>query len=289
MTAILDLIGWPAALFSSAMAAWRLYTMAVPPRNGAGKLAWSETFSLSSLLALLIWSGGAVAFFALLGVIGPLAGALYAGIAAAVVLLLAKVWTHEGRHALRGHFSLGPRESFREARGSGRSLLAWLRSRFGDEGEPAPVVAAVAEHVATRGIPSVMNDPVLGPPPEPAELATGAVPVPAPWAALAQWIGTREPGDDMELRMFSDGDAVGALAVADAYHAYADLCLNGLGLSPAYVAGVLEAGDSAGSHASVVAQVHKRFGVIYGAIKEWVGAHGPLPHKAREFLTEDGT
>src|ERR1700685_3451370 len=83
--------------------------------------------------------------------------------------------------------------------------------------------------------------------------------------ALPKRTGTREPETDMELRMFSDGDAVGALAVADAYHAYADLCLNGLGLSPAYVAGVLEAGDSAGSHASVVAQVHKRFGVIYGA------------------------
>ena len=86
--------------------------------------------------------------------------------------------------------------------------------------------------------------------------------------------------------MLSDGDAAGALAVADAYHAFADICLNGLGLSPAYVAGVLEAGDSAAGHASVVSQVHKRFGVIYGAIKEWVGAHGPLPHKAREFLTD---
>jgi hypothetical protein len=162
------------------------------------------------------------------------------------------------------------------------------RLRGGEDGDgdgPIPL-EAVAEHAATRSIPSVMADPALGVPPEPAELASASVPVPAPWAALAQYIAGREPADDQELRMFSDGDAVGALAVADAHNVYADTCLNGLGLSPAYVAGILEAGDSMAGHASVIAQVHKRFGVIYGAIKEWVGTHGQLPHHARDFLTD---
>jgi hypothetical protein len=75
--------------------------------------------------------------------------------------------------------------------------------------------------------------------------------------------------------------------VADAWHHFADTCLNSVGLDPAYVAGILEAGDSAGGHGSLLAQIHKRFGVIYAAVKEWISAHGPLPHKAREFLTDD--
>jgi hypothetical protein len=58
-----------------------------------------------------------------------------------------------------------------------------------------------------------------------------------------------------------------------------------VGLDPAYVAGILEAGDSAGGHGSLLAQIHKRYSVIYAAVKEWVAAHGPLPHKARDFLT----
>lgn len=172
---------------------------------------------------------------------------------------------------------------------AGDARSAWRRAakrpRDGIPAGGAVSPEAVAEAVRTRVIPSVMEDPLLGPAPEPADLATPAVPVPAPWAALAQYIRDREPADDQELRMFSDGDTAGALAVADSYHAYADTCLNSLGLSPAYVAGVLEAGDSAAGHASLLAQVHKRFGVIYDAIKEWVGAHGPLPHKARDFLT----
>jgi hypothetical protein len=159
------------------------------------------------------------------------------------------------------------------------------RSASGDG--PIPL-EAVAEHAATRSIPSVMADPAIGAPPEPAEIAAAGIPVPAPWAALAEYIAGFEPEDDLALRMFSEGNARGALAVADAHHAFADTCLNGVGLSPAYVAGILEAGDSAGEHASLLAQVHKRFAVVYAAVKEWIAAHGPLPHKAREFLTGDG-
>jgi hypothetical protein len=91
----------------------------------------------------------------------------------------------------------------------------------------------------------------------------------------------------MSLRMFMEGNAAGSVMVADAWHHFADTCLNSVGLDPAYVAGILEAGDSAGGHGSLLAQIHKRFGVIYAAVKEWISAHGPLPHKAREFLTDD--
>jgi hypothetical protein len=282
---LVPLIGWPVALFCSAMAAWTLCRMAFPPPENphgkhAGRRQWWRSLGAHAWFALMLWSGLAVAAFTFLGVVALLPGVLFAAGAAVVIALWGKVWTREGYGALRGHVTRGPGEA-------GRSLSGWLRGFLGGGDDESPaVVAAVAQHVAARAIPSVMEDPALGPPPEPAELASASIPVPAPWAALAQYIATREPEDDQQLRMFSDGDAVGALAVADAHHAYADTCLNALGLSPAYVAGVLEAGDSMAGHASVVAQVHKRFGVIYGAIKEWVAAHGPLPHKAREFLTD---
>lgn len=164
-----------------------------------------------------------------------------------------------------------------------RDWFGRFRSGRGDEA-PIPL-EAVAEHAATRGIPPVMEDPHLGPATEPAEIAAAGVPVPAPYAALAQFIGGFEPEDDQALRMFVEGCAAGEVAKADAWHAFAEHCLNGVGLSPAYVAGILEVGDSAGEHASLLVQAHKRLGVIYGAIKEWILAHGPLPHKAREFLT----
>jgi hypothetical protein len=286
VTAILDLIGWPVALFCSAMAAWTVFRMVTPPQENprgikAGKRQWWRSLGADSWFALLLWGAAAIIAFTVLGVIGPLAGALLGGGAVAVLAVWGKVWTGEGRGALRGHLASGPGEA-------GRSLLGRLRGLLGSEDEPAggPVpLEAVAGHAATRAVPSVMADPVLGPPTEPGEIAAAGIPVPPPYAALAQFIGGFEPEDDQALRMFMEGHASGTVALADAWHAFAETCLNGVGLSPAYVAGILEAGDSAGEHASLLAQVHKRFHVVYAAVKEWIAAHGPLPHKAREFLT----
>lgn len=167
-----------------------------------------------------------------------------------------------------------------------RDILALLH-RGAPEAEASSPEAAVAEATATRNIPSVMEDPALGLAPEPAELVAGNIPAPAPYAALAAFIAGFEPEDDMSLRMFMEGNAAGSVMVADAWHHFADTCLNSVGLDPAYVAGILEAGDSAGGHGSLLAQIHKRYSVIYAAVKEWISAHGPLPHKAREFLTDD--
>lgn len=231
----------------------------------------------------------AVIVLAILGVLSPLWGAILAAVPA-IAVAGSFVFDNETPGGVIGHVAEGLglsgahlRDAARWFRLQGPSVL----SRASDGAAPADPVAVAAEATATRNIPNVMDDPALGPAPEPAELANPAVPVPAPWAALAEYIRSREPEDDQQLRMLTEGDAAGALAVADARHAFADTCLNTLGLDPAYVAGVLETGDSMAEHASMLAQVHKRFGVIYGAIKEWVGAHGPLPHRAREFLTGD--
>ena len=73
--------------------------------------------------------------------------------------------------------------------------------------------------------------------------------------------------------------------IADAWRHFADTCLHGAGLDPAYVAGILEVGDTEGESAAHKAQVHKRFGVIYQQVQEWISAGRMLPHRARDFLT----
>lgn len=264
---ILSALGWIAALTATAATGYR---------------AWFMRDALSDIgnwVVLLAWSALTVVTFTILGVIGLPAGALLTGAAAVIIVVAGRVWTPEGRRALAGDLREGLTEPF--------SALRGLTGRSRGKPEATETQETVAEAVATRGIPSVMDDATLGPAPEPASLASPSVPVPAPWAALAEYIRSREPEDDMELRILAEGDAAGALAVADARHAFADTCLNTIGLDPAYVAGVLETGDSMAEHASMLAQVHKRFGVIYGAVQEWVATHGPLPHKAREWLTGD--
>lgn len=277
---ILDLIGWAAEI-----------ALLLAAASSAARGAREK--SPGPLEAAAIFTCAALAIGAALGVL-PLVPALVTASVALVAAVVVALFAKDTSGAVLGNLAEGLGLAGANVRGAGR----WLRlqgpslvSRAGlgggseaEQGGPVPL-EAVAQHAVTRGIPSVMEDPHLGPAPEPAELASAAIPVPAPWAALAEYIRSREPEDDQQLRMYSDGDAAGALAVADAYHDWADTCLNGLRLSPAYVAGVLEAGDSAAGHASVVAMVHKRFGVIYGAIKEWIGAHGQLPAKG-DFLTE---
>jgi hypothetical protein len=276
---ILTLIGWVSGLFCAAMAAWCVSRMVlVREHSQTGRRLWHDALGAHNWFALLLWSGAAVAAFTLAGAVKPPDGALIAGGAAAVAVVWGRAWTPAGRHAIVGHFILGPREAWRQLAGreAGRAPEA-------PEGDPEAVVGEALK--GGRQIPPVLQDPALGPVPEPAEIASSAVPVPAPYAALAAFIRDFEPADDMELRMFMDGHAAGQLAIADAWHDHADVLLNGVGLDPAHVAGVLEAGNSAAEHGSLLTQVHKRFGVIYAQVKEWISAHGPLPHKARDFLT----
>jgi len=274
------LIGWPAALILAGVAAV-VMVRAVRHRDGG---AW---------ITLLMFACAAAAALTALGWLPLLPGVIVAAGTGAAAALLLKPWEKGAGNAALGH----AREGIGWAREDARGAWGWLRqrmggflaSRHGAEAEAGAPEAVVTEAVAARGIPSVMEDPHLGAAPAPADvgagLAAAGVPVPQPWADLAAWIAGREPADDLELRMYSDGDAAGALAVAEAYHAYGDVLLNGVRLSPAYVAGILEAGDSAAGHASLLAQVHKRFGVIYGAVKEWISAHGPLPKG--DFLSDD--
>jgi hypothetical protein len=256
---ILTALGWIAAvalLYVSGSSAWHAYR-----DKAAGQWACSG-----------FWAGMAVIAFGILGVLGAVQAAIL-GVLAMGSALLAAVVRKETAGDVTGNLAESLGVAFRRMRSRGRG-----------DSEPAAVEDAVAEAAATRAIPPVMADPVLGPAPEPAALATAA-PVPAPHAALAAYIAGFVPEDDQALKMFMQSNAAGECAIADAWHAFADTCLSGVGLDPAYVAGILEAGDSSADHASLLAQVHKRFGVVYAAIQEWISAGRQLPHKAREFLT----
>jgi hypothetical protein len=268
-------------------------------------LGWVLTLALLAMAASSAWHGWrekyygpwvsfalyACGSFILLAVDGVLRAAAAAVLAALFAVSAGLLLIPEGKVAgdapwdWRRAMSALP---VRAAAGIGylRLDVRALLHRGDPEAEASSPEAAVAEAVATRGIPPVMEDPALGVAPEPAELVTAAVPAAAPYAALAQYIAGFEPEDDMSLRMFMEGNAAGSVMVADAWHHFADTCLNTVGLDPAYVAGILEAGDSAGGHGSLLAQIHKRFGVIYAAVKEWISGHGPLPHRARDFLTD---
>jgi hypothetical protein len=269
---ILSALGWIAALGLLAVAVssgWHGFRDRTRGSFAAAGMYAGTAFILLAIDGALSWAAAIVLAVLSLG--------------AATGLVLAGGRDGAGKAAL-GHAGAGMGHLGADARGIWRRLLA--RASGGDpEPEASSPEAAVAEAATTRSIPSVMEDPALGLAPEPAELVSGQIPAPAPYAALAQYIAGFEPEDDMSLRMFMEGLAAGSVMVADAWHHFADTCLNSVGLDPAFVAGILEAGDSAGAHGSLLAQVIKRLSVIYGAVQEWVAAHGPLPHKAREWLT----
>lgn len=270
---ILTALGWIAALallYVSGSSAWHAYRDKAP-----GQWACSG-----------FWACAAVIAFGILGILGAAQAVILGGLAMGSALLAAIVRKETPGDAM-GNLAESLGVAFRRMRGLpgwSRLQVPSLLVRARGHGEPAAAVDAVAEAVATRVIPPVMEDPFLGPAPEPAALATAA-PVPPPYAALAAYIGGFVPEDDQALKMFMQGNAAGECAVADAWHAFGDTCLSAVGLDPAYVAGLLEAGDSAAQHASLLAMIHKRFGVVYAAVQEWISAGRQLPHKAREFLT----
>lgn len=236
------------------------------------------------------WAVGAlfacavVILLAVLGVLRPLpAGFLAAMTAGTTAAISVKVSGRKGPATFAGFAASALGFLGADAVTLWRRLTGFTGEEGGTD-TPGPAAEAVKAAVATRAIPSLREDPHLGAPPEPAEIAASS-PVPPPYAALARYIAQCEPEDDIELRMFMEGDAAGQVAISEARQAFADHCLNGAGLAPAYVAGILEVGDAEADLAAVKVQAHRRFGVIYGAVKEWVAAHGPLPHRARQFLS----
>ncbi len=233
------------------------------------------------LLAAGVYACAAVILLALVGVLAPLTAGILAFLALGSAAGLAVIdgrkgetgWQDTARGAL-GHTGAGIGYLGADARSIWRRIMA----RFRGEAETTETPAVVAEHVTTRNIPPVRMDPALGPMPEPAVIAS--VQAPAPFLDLAKFIAQFEPEDDQALTMFMQSCASGSMVIADAWRHFADVCLSGVGLDPAYVAGILEVGDTESESAAHKAQVHKRFGVIYQTVQEWIAGGRMLPHKA---------
>jgi hypothetical protein len=272
MSAILDVLALPFALVLLVFACAEAYR--ATRRREAGRAITAGVFACIAFAVL-----------GLLGMLAPLTAGFLAAFSAAAVSGIA---LKKGRRGFVREITGATGGGFGRLRADSRGLWARILIRstgLGRDGEESagPDLPAVAEAVAGRAIPPLAADPALGALAEPAAVATIA-PVPAPYAALAAWIAGCEPADDQELRMFMEANAAGGVAVADAWHGFAEHCLSSAGLHPAYVAGILEVGDREAESGSWKVHAHRRFAVIYGAVKEWIGVNGPLP-KPPDFLT----
>lgn len=260
----------------------------------------------------LLYGCATVIAFTILGALPPLKGAALAVLLAAVLAVpLAKAQVLAMR---RGQGGRTARRIIRGLLGAAKAGPRWLaqdvRRLLGQahrgpeprryepasatsDADPVPPAAAPAPTAsrpvpAPREVPSVRDDPALGAPPAPADVAAGlagaGVPVPPAWAALCDSVATFEPDDDEALIAHVAGEAAGILTYADAVRARAETLLHGTGLDPAYVAGHFEFADEFADLASAVALVDRRFAAIYGAVREWVAGGGILPHNARQWF-----
>lgn len=250
----------------------------------------------------LLYGGVSAAAFTGLGALPALQGALLAALLIAAdawwllepVLKAARLGKGRavGRRILTAALTQvrdGPwclREDF-------RALLRLLPRNSREAAAQAPVAAHPAGAPARavpppRDVPQVREDPVLGAPPAPADVAAGlaaaGAAVPPAWAALCDAVASFEADTDEDLLAHVAGEAAGILTYSEAVRARADTLLHGTGLDPAYVAGHYEFADEFADLASAVAMVDRRFHAIYGAVREWVAGGGILPHNARQWL-----
>lgn len=148
--------------------------------------------------------------------------------------------------------------------------------------DPEPRAAA-----GTRTVPRPREDPALGPPPRPAEVAA-SVAVPPPWAELAGWIASYVPEDDNAQTAFLAGHAAGLVAVAHALGTHSETVINDIGLDPAYGAAILEVADRVADTSGDVALADQRYRVIYGELARAVENGLILPHRTREWFGGSG-
>lgn len=156
-----------------------------------------------------------------------------------------------------------------------------------------PVPPHAPADMGDRPAPPVREDPDLGDPGHPADIAQGlsesGVAVPPVWASLADAIGGFEPDTEDDLFEALAGDAAGALAVADAMLARGETLFSVTGLDPAYIAGHADLAEEFAGFAQAVALIDRRYHVIYGTLREAIADGMILPHKARQFFGADGT
>lgn len=245
----------------------------------------------------LVFACLAVIALTVLGVLAPLTGGLVACILAATEGVF--LWRGDDKplYAFAGHLGGGFRHLYADA----RSLAARARpgepvkaARPASGAAPAPPAApAPAQAPATpREVPPIREDPALGSPPQPADvaagLATAGVEIPEPWAALIAWVGSRMPEDSNDQNRFLLGDAAGFIGLGEAYHSHGGNVVDEIGLDPAYGSAILDIGDAVADKSGDVIQAYRRFHLIYEEIIKFVENGGVLPFKSREFFSGAG-
>jgi hypothetical protein len=249
--------------------------------------------------APLIFTSGT---FALLGIIGVLAPAVAAVLAAGPLLAVLRIVWRAWREAARalgtakataivlGGLLSRVREALWHTREDLRDLRG-LRAQAG-QGTPGASPAGIPPAAALRSVPSVRESGNLGGTPAPAEVAAGltaaGVEVPPVWQALIRYTAEFEPEGKDDLLGHMAGDAAGMLAWADAKEAQAETLLNVPKLHPAYVAGQLEVADGAAELAVTAAQADRRYYEVYGDIEDWHDEGNELPEDARNWGFGDG-
>lgn len=293
---LLPLIGWPIAVALSALAVWSTWDIFHDDlwRSAA---QWVTPLPFAAL---------AVTGLTVLGVLPVLDGALAGGALAALTALA--FWRAPGtaRYAL---WYLGniPAQLAAAFGNAAPRLVAVIRraialARGGAKGGASPAArtplrAAPGVPPYKRrvpGVPSVLNDPALGPVPAPSEvaaaLAAASVMVPPGWAEVAAEIADHDPETDEEHVEHMDGEAAGVLTVAEAAISRAETLGDAAitGLDPAYINAQFELADAYGDLAAVVAQVIRRYHDTYDDIRE--AADGKmLPAKRGWFSGGEGS
>lgn len=299
MSTLIDLLALAAALACGWVVVSHLSRMVF--KRGSWALDWPA-------LTLPLYGGACVACLAAAGIIGAVPGILISvALLGTVAVLLGDSWVKARRlpdggatRRILGALASQARGGCAYIREDALAALGLLRREPQQDAPqaPAPTVGSgprrtvpaprAAPDPGTTGVPPVREDPALGDPGQPEDiaddLAASGIAVPAHWAVLADRIAAFDPADEDELRDEIAGDAAGALLVAEAIRARADTLLTVTGLDPAYVAGHADFADEFAGMAQAAALVHRRFYVIYNAIRDFVSGGGILPHRAREFF-----
>ena len=288
---LLPLIGWPIAVALSALAVWSTWDI-FHDELWRSAAQWVTPLPFATL---------AVACLTALGALPVLDGTLAAVALAALTALALWRAPSAARYILWYLGNVPVHLAGMAGRAPGhliavfRWVVALTRQRgAAKEAKPVPVRATPGVPPWKRtvpGVPSVLNDPALGPVPAPSEvaaaLAAASVMVPATWAAVAAEAADHDPETDDEHVEHMDGEVAGVLTWSEAAMARAETLGDVAGLDPAYINAQFEAADAIADLASFLAQVSKRYHDTYDDMRE--AADGkPLPAK-RNWFNNGGT
>jgi hypothetical protein len=254
--------------------------------------AWREA---AFWTAPLVFVSAAFALLTALGVLGLISGIVLSAIPLAVVTAraarahreIAKLHGAPAATAtVLGLLGARLRDALWNAREDVRELAGMLHRETPPAAAGAPA-ASPPSLVALRAVPSVRENPNLGPAPGPAEVAAGleaaGTVVPPEWQAVAGRAGDFDPEDQDDLEGHMAGEAAGLLAFAEAKDAQAQTLLEGRKLHPRYVAALLEVADGAAELAALSALANRQYHESYGDVEDWHAEGNELPEDARNW------